>query len=135
MDTSAIITAIDSSPLNRGLSGAVWLAEPGNIAIVKEAGGATDIALFDDEGDGTYEMHVLFHSRGRAAIDTAKEAMRRMFVDHGANLIFAKVPEIRPDVKLFARWIGMKYTGYRDTIYGPCQLFVLSREMQKDFDQ
>jgi hypothetical protein len=131
MDPSAIISAIDSSPLNRGLSGAVWLAEPGNIAIVD----GEDIALFDDEGDNVYEMHVLFKSRGRAAIDAGKASLRRMFEDHNASLIFAKVPAIRPDVNLFARWIGLKFIGLRSTAYGPCHIFALPREMQKGDDQ
>lgn len=132
---TAIIEAIDGSTLNRGLDGAAWLATDGNVPIVMEAGGAVDIALFDYEGDSTYEIHVLFHSRGRAAIDAAKEALRRMFDDYGAELIYAMVPEIRPDVKMLARWAGMKFVGRRDTGEGPCLLFVLSKEMREDIEQ
>jgi len=45
-----VIHAIDTSPLNRGLSGADWIARPGNIPVTFENG---DVALFDDEGEGT----------------------------------------------------------------------------------
>lgn len=125
MPHDAIIAAIDASPLNRGLRGVEWLATPGNVPIVM--GG--DIALFDDEGDAIFQMHVLFVSRGRAAVAFAKEAIRRMFVDHGADLIFGLVPAFRRDVKMVARWVGMKFRETLQTINGPCELFVLSKEM------
>lgn len=121
----AIIAAIDASPLNRGLRGEAWLATEGNVPIVVGA----DIALFDDEGDDIFQMHVLFVSRGRAAVASAKEAIRRMFVEHKADLIFGLVPAFRRDVKLLARWAGMKFRETIDTVNGPCELFVLSKEM------
>lgn len=121
-----IIEAIDTSPLNRGLRGADWLAFEGNIPITFPNG---DIALFDWEGDGTYQVHFLFVSRGREAINNAKEAFRQMFVDHGAEVIFGLVPDFRRDVKLLARWIGGKYVGKRETSEGLCELFVLSNVM------
>lgn len=121
-----IIEAIDQAPLNRGLSGAVWLASPGNIPVTFDNG---DVALFDYEGDRTYQVHFLFKSRGREAIDHAREAFRTMFVDHGTELIFGLVPDFRRDVKLLARWIGGKFAGKRDTSEGVCELFVLSNIM------
>lgn len=124
MSHDAIIAAIDASPLNRGLRGVEWLATPGNVPIVM--GG--DIALFDDEGDAIFQMHVLFVSRGRAAVASAREAIRQMF-DRGASLIFGLVPAFRRDVKLLARWAGMKFRETLQTVHGPCELFVLSKEM------
>jgi hypothetical protein len=126
---SVIIQAINGAELNRGLDGETWLNTPGNVPIVMGHPDAPDIALFDDAGDSVYEVHFLFHSRGRAAIDAARESFRRLFEDYGADLIMGMVPEIRPDVKLLARWIGGKLVGQRDTVNGPCQLFVLSKEM------
>lgn len=122
---TVIIAAIDASPLNRGLSGAAWLDHDGNIPIVV----GNDIALFDDEGDSVYEIHVLFHSRGRASVASGREAIRRMFEDYGADLIFGLIPDFRRDVKIWARWIGMKFIRMRETVEGPCELFVLSKEM------
>jgi hypothetical protein len=124
-----IIEAIDTAELNYGLDGAAWLDTPGNVPIVLGHPDAPDIALFDDEGDGIYQIHVLFSSRGRAAIDAARKSFQRMFENYGADMIMGLVPEIRPDVKLLARWAGMKFVGLRNTIGGPCQLFVLSKEM------
>jgi len=124
-DASPIIAAIDASPLNRGLRGVDWIAHEGNIPVVL----GDDIALFDDEGDATYQVHFLFVSRGKAAVASAKESFKRMFVDHGAQLIFGLVPDFRRDVKMLARWAGGKCMGKRTTSEGDCELFVLSKEM------
>jgi len=120
-----IISAIDASPLNRGLSGADWLAHAGNVPVVI----GDDIALFDDERDCVYQVHFLFVSRGKAAVASAKEAFRQMFEKYGAELIFGMVPDNLPHAKLFARLVGGKFIGKRDTPDGPCELFVLSNEM------
>lgn len=120
-----IISAIDASPLNAGLSGADWLNREGNVPVVM----GEDVALFDDEGDSIYQVHFLFQSRGRAAVASAKESFRRMFVDYGADMIMGLVPDFRDDVKLLARWAGGKYVGKRETPEGVCELFVLSRDM------
>ncbi len=126
MDTdNLIISAIDGSSLNQGLRGVDWLAREGNIPIVV----GEDVTLFDDEGDSVYQIHVLFVSRGRAAVASAKESFRQMFENYGAELIFALVPDFRRDVKLLARWTGFKFIGKRDTLGGLCELFVLSKEM------
>jgi len=123
---SQVINAINNSPLNRGLDGRAWLSTPGNIAITFTNG---DVTLFDDEGDKIYQVHVLFQSRGRKAIDHVKQAFRRMFDDHEAKMIFAMVPDFRRDVKLLARWVGCKSAGLRQTSEGPCELFVMSSMM------
>lgn len=125
MSHEAVIAAIDASPLNRGLRGVEWLATAGNVPIVM----GDDIALFDDEGDGIFQVHVLFASRGRAAVASLREAFRRMFLNYGADLIFGLVPAFRRDVKLLARWAGGKFRETLQTAHGPCDLFVLSKEM------
>lgn len=123
-----VAQAIDTAPLNRGLSGATWLSRPGNVPITFENG---DIALFDDEGDRIYEVHFLFVSRGRQAIEHAKRAFEIMFTEHNAELIFGHVPDFRRDVKMLARWVGGKSQGLRQTADGPVELFVLSNAMWK----
>jgi hypothetical protein len=123
-----IIEAIETAPLNRGLKGVDWLARPGNVPITFDNG---DIALFDNEGDGTFQVHFLFKSRGRKAIEHARESFSRMFTDHGCTLIFGMVPDFRRDVKMLARWAGGRSVGMRDTSEGPCELFVLSKAQWK----
>lgn len=120
-----IIHAIDTAPLNRGLSGAAWLAHGGNVPVAI----GDDLALFDDEGAGVYQAHLIFKSRGRAAVASAKEAYRQMFENYGAELLFTLTPDFRRDAKMVARWSGGKFVGKRDTPHGVCELFVLSKEM------
>lgn len=123
-----VAAAIDAAPLNRGLRGVEWLASEGNIPVTFGNG---DIVLFDDEGDANYQVHVLFVSRGREAIRHVRAALRIMFVEHGAKLVFGLVPDFRRDVKLLARWVGLKSAGRRETSEGPCELYVLSDSMWK----
>lgn len=133
-----IAEAIDTAPLNRGLKGADWLASKGNIPVTFDNG---DVALFDYEGDGIYEGHYLFVSRGEEAIRHAKSAIRTMFVEHGVSLIFGMVPDFRRDVKLMTRWLGFRSKGARWASEGPglpdvkFELFVLSKFMWKVANQ
>jgi hypothetical protein len=127
-----IIEAIDTAPLNRGLKGADWVATPGNVAFTFDNG---DVALFDYEGDDTYQGHFLFKSRGRQAIEHAREAFRRLFTEHDAGLVFGLVPDFRRDAKMVVRWAGGKSRGLRNTQDGPCELFVLSKFMWKVANQ
>lgn len=119
-----IAEAIDTAPLNRGLVGADWLAKKENVPVTFDNG---DIALFDYEGDDVYQVHFLFQSRGRKAIEHARESFKIMFTEHGAGLIMGLVPEFRRDVALLARWAGGNSAGMRPTSDGPCELFVLSK--------
>ena len=127
-----VARAIDEAPLNRGLRGSDWLARPGNIPVIFDD---EDVVLFDDEGGDIFQVHVLMESRGRKAIGRIREAFAMMFQFRGASLIFGMVPAIRPDVALMARWVGMRSSGLRDTLHGPCELFVLSRAQWKVADQ
>lgn len=124
---SAIIKAIDESPLNRGLRGVDWIANPENVALRL----GDNIALFDAEDDGIFQVHFLFNSPGREALRFARETFRKMFVEYGAKLIFGLVPEFLRQAKIFARWAGGKLVGVRDTPHGPCELYVLSKDMWK----
>lgn len=123
-----IARAIDTSPLNRGLRGADWLAYEGNVPVTFDNG---DIALFDYEGHGAYQVHFLFNARGRVAIDHAREALRIMFEEHDAEIIFGLTPTHLRHARIFNRWIGGKSAGIRSMPDGPCELFVLSNIMWK----
>lgn len=120
-----IIAAIDSSPLNRGLSGADFLDDPENVAIVN----GEDISLFEGSDSNDFEVHFLYKSSGRAAIDASKAALASMFKDHGAELIFGMTPVELRHARLHARLIGGRSGGIRQTEHGACELFVLSKEL------
>ena len=126
LSNSDIIRAIDVSPMNRGLRGSDWLQTPGNIPISFDSG---NLALFDHCQDHDYEMHLLFSVGKRQGIADVQSAYRQMFEKHGAQLLYGLIPNELPAVKLFMRWTGAKSAGIRDTSNGPCELFILSKEM------
>jgi hypothetical protein len=122
---SAIITkAIDEAPLNRGLRGADWIAEPGNIAFVE----GQDVILFDRDSDGIFEIHVLLASRGKAAVECIKRALDMMFRDRGAKVIFGMVPEHRRDVAMMARWCKLKFIKKISWLGDRVELFEITKE-------
>lgn len=124
MHSKSVIEAIDTAPLNRGLAGIDWIADPRNVAHVE----GDDIVLFDYESPGLYQIHVLLNSaRGKDAISCIKRALGGIF-DHGAETVFGMVPEFRRDVKLMARWVGMEFCGKRVTADGVCELFVCRKD-------
>lgn len=102
--SATIIEAIDTAELNRGLRGADWVADPANIAFVEEK----DVVLFEPDSDGVFEIHVLLASRGKAAVECISRALGKVFRDRGAEVIFGMIPEHRRDVKLMARWCGLR---------------------------
>lgn len=135
MDAQNLIAAINSSPTNKGVDGAEWLADwqsnPHNICM--EFG--KSFVLFDGKPDGVYEVHFLFDKGlpGRSVIDLSKLAFDLLFEENPeAELIMGLVPDDLAHAKLHARLVGGKSIGTRDTPYGFVELFVLSREMWED---
>lgn len=119
-----VAKAIDRSPFNMGVSGDDWLASDLNVPVVFENG---DVALFENEGDGTFEAHFLFVSRGRAAIENVKMAFRTMFEKQGAVVIFGLIPKANRKMKLVARWAGAKSRGERYIDGEFVELFTITR--------
>lgn len=119
-----IATAINASPLNRGLEGADWVCDGRNIAHVE----GPDIVLFDYDSPGIYEIHVLLASRGQAAAECIGRALGMMFRDRGAEVIFGMVPEHRRDVKIMARWCGLQFIQKLNLRGDAVELFEISRD-------
>lgn len=111
--------------MNRGLRGVDWIADERNVAISD----GDDVILFDYERPGVYQFHWLASSRGRSAITRAKRALKTMFDEHGAEAIFGLVPVERPDVRLMARWLGAELADETPTQNGPCQIFIMTKDM------
>ncbi len=122
-----IIEAINTSPLNRGLDGAAWLASPRNFPFVKDG----DITLFEETDEHTFEVHFLYASRGLSAIRSSKIAFSWAFDRLGAELLYGLTPCDMRHARLHARFVGGKPAGVRQTPFGPCELFVMSRDMWK----
>jgi hypothetical protein len=114
-----IIHEIDSSPLNRGLRGIDWVADPRNVAVWE----GDDLALFDYVGPGMYEGHFLFQSRGKEAVRVAKLLTHRMF-DHGAKMLIGYVPLENRKAGVIAHMAGYHYAGIKQTEYGPMMVYL-----------
>lgn len=123
-----VAEAIDEAALNSGVRGADWLASEGNIPVTFDNG---DIALFEHEGEGEYQGHFMFVSGGAIARDHAREALREMFEDRAATLIYGLTPTCLRHAKIMSRMIGFRSAGIRMTENGPCELFVMSDLMWK----
>lgn len=124
MTEALIMSVIDSHPLNMGVPGRDWVADPDNIAVVE----GDDFTLFEGIGEGHYEIHVVYNSsRGRAAIDRVTEALDQVFHKHRASVVFGLIPRGRKDVEMLARWTGFRFLSPMFTPYGWCEKVVMTR--------
>lgn len=125
MHVQKISALINESPMNRGMDGAAWMANPLNIAKSNRHG---DVFLFEYDEPGIYQFHWLrMRSKGSKAINRTRAALAEVFRETGAKVIFGLVPDDRRDSKLMARWIGATSHGMVDTEHGPCELFIMTK--------
>lgn len=103
-----------------GAGTAEWLADPRHFALTD----GDDLGLFEagDEWPGPLCAHVLFASRGRRALQTAKAMLEQAF-NFGATRILGETPIGLPHALLFARKLGFVPYGEAD---GPCGRVTLS---------
>lgn len=107
MTAEEISVLIDTSPMNRGMVGAEWMADPRNIAI--EAHG--NVVLFEYHADGIYEFHWLHTATsGKQAVRDTKAAIREMF-RRGAQVLYGLTPADNLQARLMVRAIGAKVEG------------------------
>lgn len=125
MTPQDISILIDQSPMNRGLSGASWVKDAANRAVII----GSNVMLFEINGR-TVEFHWLKTGSGtRQLIKDTREAMRRIFEDTGADVIYGLIPDERRDSKLVARWVGAKSVGRFWTACGNVEAFVITPEL------
>lgn len=86
-----------------GIDAAEWLSDPRHFALAQ----GDDLALFEvaDEWPGPLCAHVLFASRGKAALETARTMLDQAFA-FGATRIVGEVPAHFRHSLLFVRWLG-----------------------------
>lgn len=128
MTPQQVAQLIDESPMNRGMDGALWMKRPGNIVIANDDG---DVILFEQAAPGVYEFHWLrMQTKGRKAISISLDAIDEVFGWIGNGIMFGLVPVDRRDSKMMARWIGAKFVGTVSTEDGPCEMFIMTKEMR-----
>lgn len=103
-----------------------WIKNPDNVALINEN---KDVSLFQQMLPGVMFGHYFYHSRGREALKTAL-AMRDEIFSGPYNV--QVVQGLTPLQKLGARWLnrklGFKSYGVIDTVAGPCEVVILTKE-------
>jgi len=99
------------------------LADQKNIILFDEAGGQ----FFQWRGPGIYEAHSFYIVRGKDALILGREAIRRMFKEYGAEMIWRATPVENRPARWFNRQLGFTSLGF---IFmpgygssGDCELF------------
>ena len=124
MDLEArVIHEIKTSPFNRGLCGADWLADPRNVVAMVDDG----FALFDYLGGGLYAIHLFLRSRGRDAVIDVQTITDTMF-RNGAQMIVGHIPVINRRAAVIGRMAGYHYAGRETTPYGDVLVYLIAPE-------
>lgn len=113
--------------LGNGGSTADWLAKPNTFALRD----GDDLGLFEagDTWPGPLTAHVIFASRGKHALRTARAMLEQAF-DYGATEILGETPVALPHAVLFSRLLGFRPYGEADR---PMGKVILSRLQMNNF--
>lgn len=103
-----------------------WLEDLRNIALTNKN---EDVALFEYMKEGVVIGHYFFHSRGRKAIEAAKEFLREIFSDeYNVKMIIGLTPLLNKKAKWMNRHLGFKYHGIVKTEVEPCEIVIMIKE-------
>lgn len=97
------------------------LAEPQHICLVEGESGA----IFMWRGPWTYELHVFFAAKGKAALDLGHRMLDFVRENYGGRRFWAAVPPESRNVIMFTRLMGWKHLGRIEMRHGPQELFLL----------
>lgn len=128
-DAPALATIINDPTIRPHIGGGEGFLDPSalledcnTVCLFDEGGGQ----LFQWRGPGIYEAHSFYLVRGRAALDRGAEAIRRMFADHGAEMVWRATPLSNRAARWFNRKLGFRSRGEIEVPhYGRCELFEL----------
>jgi len=101
-----------------------WVENHRNIMFEKD--GSVGLAAF--EYPGLYNVHWFFKIKGREAIKLAREMLKELFTEYGAEAVRGLT---RVDIKA-ARWasrqVGLKSYGIMPFPNGDCELFCMTKD-------
>lgn len=102
-----------------------WLKDPTNIALENDRG---DIALFEIGLKNIYSGHYYFKSRGRQAINAAKEFLDEIFnTCYNIQVIIGLTPITNLPARWLSRQVGFKSQGL---VQGPkrhYEMFIMTK--------
>lgn len=105
-----------------------WLCIPTNVALTNDNG---DVALFNRhlELPNTVTGHYFFHSRGRQALNAAKEMIREVFTGpYDVTSIMGLTPLEKKGALWMNRQLGFGHDEEVDTTAGPCRFVLLTKQ-------
>lgn len=103
-----------------------WLSHPLNLAL---SDGDGNVSLFELGSDGIYTGHYFFIVRGKAAKRVATEMLAFFFDNTDAKAIRGLTPLTNLGARWMSRQIGFKGHGVVQTDNGPCELFIITKEL------
>lgn len=105
-----------------------WLADPANIALENDSG---DIALFEYglPGREIYSGHYFFKSRGRKAIQVAREFLDELFNScYNINVLMGLVPLKHKAARWITRQVGFTSHGIEEIHGKEYELFIITKK-------
>ena len=105
-----------------------WLAIPNNVALTNDRG---DVALFERvvDQDNTVFGHYFFFSRGREALDTAKEMLEEIFLGpYDVTSIVGLTPLDNKGALWMNRQLGFGHEEEVMTEAGPARFVLLTKQ-------
>lgn len=107
------------------ISAKEWLSIPTNIALINDKG---DVALFEIGFRDVYTGHYCFKSRGRAAINAAKDFLDEIFnTCYNIDVILGLTPITNLPARWFSRQVGFTSHG---VVEGPTrhyEMFIITK--------
>jgi len=81
-----------------------WLKDGNNVMLVS----GEDVGCATYEYPGVYTVHWFYKSRGRAALNLAREMLHEMFTNYGMETARGLTPETIPQAIRLAKYMGFK---------------------------
>jgi hypothetical protein len=111
----------DDIPVDAG----EWLANPTNIALVNDRG---DVALFEIGLKNIYSGHYAFKSRGKQAIEAAREFLDEIFnTCYNIDVIMGLTPITNLPARWLTRRVGFKSYGVVEGPKRHYEMFIMTK--------
>lgn len=102
-----------------------WVLDKANIALINDKG---DVALFQLLRPEVYYGHYFFFSRGREAVNVAKDFLREAFTEHPVKVIQGLTPLVNLGARWMNRQLGFKSQGVTPTIADTCEIVIMTKQ-------
>lgn len=101
-------------------------AHGANIALTNDK---RDVTLFEYTSPGKYTPHVFYVSRGKEALQVARDALAEVFSDkYRVEVLTGLTPLHKKGARWLTRQVGFTSYGTVETQIGPCEIFILTKK-------